>query len=174
MKINKNKAEILKDALKARQTGKAEVSVETLQKRLARQAKALEEKAAKREQELEEAVKLKSMTEKEKVEFELKKLQDEVNASKKERLITQFKIELLQAGHNPDYADFINVTDAETAKKALDFLNKDKESFDNKIKEIEQQLKNASLRGSTPKGATEKVENLENSIFSAPFKNKEK
>jgi hypothetical protein len=116
-----------------------------------RVARATEKKA----KEIEEAQKLANMSESERSAEELKKAQGTIAEYQRKELISQFKIELQGKGLPAEFADHINVFDAEKAKAAIDFITKYKNdtisALNDKIKQLETDLNNANLRGITPK-----------------------
>lgn len=113
-----------------------------------------EAKAEKKAKEIEQAEKLKGMSEQERVKEELKIEKEKRQALENEKLVNQFKIELTTKGLKGDFADLIPVQDAEKAKKAVDFLSEFKTEIETpyieKIKNLEEQVRNATLRGTTP------------------------
>jgi hypothetical protein len=114
----------------------------------------LQSKAEQKMKELEQAEKLKSMSKIERAEAELKMAREKLAEYEREKLVSQFKVELTTKGLKPDFADFIPVQDAEKAKKAVDFLSSYKAEIESayaeKIKDLEEKVRNLSLRGNTP------------------------
>lgn len=114
----------------------------------------LQSKAEQKMKELEQAEKLKSMSEIERAQAELKMAREKLAEYEGEKLVSQFKVELTTKGLKSDFADFIPVQDAEKAKKAVDFLSSYKAEIESayaeKIKSLEEQVRNLSLRGNTP------------------------
>lgn len=112
----------------------------------------------KKAKEIEEAQKLAQMSESERAAAELKKAQDIINEYKTKEFTSQLKIELQSKGLPADIANHIKASDAESAKNSIDFFKKLIDGKiaekDAKIKELEQQLTNANLRGTTPKAVT--------------------
>lgn len=100
--------------------------------------------------EIEEARKLAEMSEAEKQGHLLKQYEAKIAEYERTNLINQYKVELSNKGINAELAKFVNVSDAEEAKQAIDYLAKFKENTEQplqtKIAELEEKLKNAELR----------------------------
>lgn len=114
----------------------------------------LQAKADEKLKALEQAEKLKSMSEVERQKEEYKILQEKLAVYEKEKLVNQFKVELTTKGLEADMAEFIQVQDADNAKKAVDYFSaykaKLEKSYADKIKDLEEKVRNLSLRGNTP------------------------
>ena len=111
---------------------------------------------------IEEAEKLKSMTDSERLIAEKEMLEKELAEYRQEKLVSQFKVELTTKGLKADFADLIPVGDADKAKKAVDFLGGYKAEIEKpyleKIKALEDQLRNGALKGGVPTVPNGKVE----------------
>jgi len=134
---------------------KGKMSQEDVNRIVGERVKRESEKKAK---EIEEAQKLAQMSESERAAAELKKAQDIINEYKSKDFTSQLKIELQGKGLPADIAEHIKANDAESAKGSIDFFKKLIDGKiaekDAKIKELEQQLTNANLRGVTPKAVS--------------------
>lgn len=114
----------------------------------------LQSKAEEKLKALEQAEKLKSMSEVERAKEELKLAKEKLAEYENEKLVNQFKVELTTKGLKADFAELIPVSDADKAKKAVDFLGSYKEEIEKplleKIKVLEEQLRNTALKGGVP------------------------
>lgn len=115
----------------------------------------INKKAEKKFEELSEAEKLKNMSIEDRTKAELETAKKKIAEYEKQQLISQFKVELTEKGLPAGFADHIVVSNAESVKAAVDFLSKHQASIlkekDEKIAKLEEDLRNANLRGTTPK-----------------------
>lgn len=122
---------------------------------IAAQYAKVQSKADKKLEEIKQAERLKSMSESERAKAELEIAQAKLEEYAHKELVSQFKVELLEKKLPQDFAELLNVENAEEASKAITFLADYKETIikekDAKIKELEEGLKNVSLRGPVPK-----------------------
>lgn len=113
---------------------------------------ALDTARSKWEEELEaklsEAEKLTKMKESERAEYLIKQREEKINAREKELNLRELKatavIELGKLGLSPDFAEFLDYSNAETCSKSINTL------AENLAKEVELQV-NKRLRGNPPK-----------------------
>lgn len=114
----------------------------------------LQAKAEEKQKEIEQAEKLKSMSEVDRLKAEQKILQEKLQKYESEKLINQFRVELTTKGLKPEFADFLAVNDADKAKQAVDFLANFKDEivkeYEVKIKELEDNVRKITLRGTPP------------------------
>lgn len=133
-------------------------------------AQRAEEIAQKKLEAFKQAEKLKGMSDTERIQEELKQAREEAELLKqeksnyeKERLVLQYEKELTTKGLPSDLAKLIPINDADNAKLALDGLAKFKAETEapylEKIKALEEQLKNASLRGTPPSAVGNTTQN---------------
>lgn len=125
---------------------------------IAQQYAKINAKAEKKIQEIKEAEKLKSLSAEERAQAELEIANQKLKEYERKELSTQYKLELTSKGLPKEFAEYVNVADAEQAKKSIDFLSGYTEKIikekDAKIKELEEELKNIKLRGPIPKNLT--------------------
>ncbi len=130
--------------------------------RLTRQEKSIQEKYEKKLKDIEESERLKNMSESERMHAELESTKQRLAEYEQEKLVSQFKVELTTKGLKADFADLIPVGDADKAKKAVDFLGGYKAEIEKpyleKIKALEDQLRNGALKGGVPTVPNGKVE----------------
>lgn len=121
---------------------------------IANRYKKFQETTDKKVKAIEEAQKLAGMSEAEKQATQLTSLEAKLKEYEQRDLISQYKIELSNKGITADIADALPVTDADAAKKAVDTLANWKTQIEttyaSKIKELEEKLRNAELRGTVP------------------------
>lgn len=100
------------------------------------------------EAKLSEAEKLTKMKESERAEYLIKQREEKINAREKELNLRELKatavIELGKLGLSPDFAEFLDYSNAENCSKSINTL------ADNLAKEVELQV-NKRLRGNPPK-----------------------
>lgn len=122
---------------------------------IAKEYKKINDKAEKKMQEMAEAEKLKNMTDAERMQAELKAAKEKIANFERQQLINQYEIELAEKGLPKEIAKYIPVSEAEAAKEVVDRLGSYRASVEEplktKIAELEEELKNASLRGYPPK-----------------------
>jgi len=108
--------------------------------------------------EIEEAQKLAKMSETERQAAEYKKLQEENETYKREKLVFEFEKQLSEKGLPSGLAKYVSFKDADSASVAIKGIDEVIKAHDApkdaRIKELEQQLTNANLRGTTPKAVT--------------------
>lgn len=122
---------------------------------IAKEYKKINDKAEKKIQEMAEAEKLKNMTDAERMQAELKAAKEKIANFERQQLINQYEVELTAKGLPREIAKYLPVTDADSAKEVVDYLGSYKTAVEEplkaKITELEEELKNANLRGFIPR-----------------------
>lgn len=118
--------------------------------------------ADKKLKDIEQAERLKGMSDIEQANEKLKLAEERLAEYAQKELVNQFKVELTTKGLKAEFAELIPVNDADKAKKAVDVLSSYKSEIEKplleKIKELEEQVRNATLRGQAPKVSGANVE----------------
>ena len=133
---------------------------------------ALDTARSKWEEELEaklsEAEKLTKMKESERAEYLIKQREEKINAREKELNLRELKatavIELGKLGLSPDFAEFLDYSNAETCSKSINTL------ADNLAKEVELQV-NKRLRGNPPKNGQTQAASTDEEKYNKAMKN---
>lgn len=133
---------------------------------------ALDTARSKWEEELEaklsEAEKLTKMKESERAEYLIKQREEKINAREKELNLRELKatavIELGKLGLSPDFAEFLDYSNAETCSKSINTL------ADNLAKEVELQV-NKRLRGNPPKTGQTQAASTDEEKYNKAMKN---
>lgn len=133
---------------------------------------ALDTARSKWEEELEaklsEAEKLTKMKESERAEYLIKQREEKINAREKELNLRELKatavIELGKLGLSPDFAEFLDYSNAESCSKSINTL------ADNLAKEVELQV-NKRLRGNPPKTGQTQAASTDEEKYNKAMKN---
>lgn len=125
---------------------------------IAKQRAKFEEVTEKKIAGFKEAEKLKGMSADERTMAELEQARERIAQFEVSQLETQYRSELLEKGLPASFAKVLQVNDAEKAKLSIDSLTSFKleieKPLNDKIKDLEEQLKNASIRGNAPPAST--------------------
>jgi hypothetical protein len=122
---------------------------------IAKETGKVEARISKKLSDIEEAEKLKTMSEAERHAAELKKRDEKIAEYEREKLTAQYKAELATKGLPPEIADVLPVANAEAAAAAIKGLQKMMSEKDKAIKDLQEQLNNANLRGKPPQAPTQ-------------------
>lgn len=131
---------------------------EYLDRVIAREYAKMQKKAEAKIEEFKEAERLKNMSDAERQSAELETARKRIAEFERERLVQQYSVELAEKGLPKELAELIPAQNAESAKKAIDYLANYKAQVEkplsDRIKELEEEIKNANLRGTPPKAAS--------------------